>query len=120
MCRYFCIGFIDFILKRKSLLEYTNLFCTNEYKNNDKIVLKHFQENTSKLKCILMFAISIENLKKTKTSYTFQKTLSLSIVYSKCGHEYKKIFKKRESIEILKILFLINIIEEYQKIHNHV
>ena len=43
MCRYFCIGFIDFILKGKSLLEHTNLFSTNEYKNNDKIVLKHFQ-----------------------------------------------------------------------------
>ena len=26
MCRYFCIGFIDFMLKGKSLLEYTNLF----------------------------------------------------------------------------------------------
>ena len=24
MCRYFCIGFIDFILKGKSLLDYTN------------------------------------------------------------------------------------------------
>ena len=26
MCRYFCIGFIDFMLKDKSLLDYTNLF----------------------------------------------------------------------------------------------
>ena len=26
MCGHFCIGFIDFILKGKSLLEYTNLF----------------------------------------------------------------------------------------------
>ena len=30
MCEYFCIGFIDFMLKGKSLLEYTNLFCPNE------------------------------------------------------------------------------------------
>ena len=29
-CRYFCIGFIDFMLKDKSLLEYTNLFSPNE------------------------------------------------------------------------------------------
>ena len=56
---------------------------------------------------------------KSKISYIFQKTLSLSIVYSKCGHEYKKIFKEEESIEILKILGLINNIEEYQKIYNH-
>ena len=29
MCGYFCIGFIDFMLKGKSLLEYTNLFSPN-------------------------------------------------------------------------------------------
>ena len=43
MCGYFCIGFIDFILKGKSLLEYTNLFSSNDYEENDKIVLKYFQ-----------------------------------------------------------------------------
>ena len=43
MCGYFCIGFIDFMLKGKSLLEYTNLFSPNEYKKNDKVILKHFQ-----------------------------------------------------------------------------
>ena len=43
MCGYFCIGVIDFMLKGKSLLEYTNLFSPNEYKNNDKIILKYFQ-----------------------------------------------------------------------------
>ena len=32
--------------------------------------------------------------KKTKVSYIFKKTLSLSIVYSKCGLEYEKIFKE--------------------------
>ena len=26
MCRYFCIGFIDFMLARKTLTEFTNLF----------------------------------------------------------------------------------------------
>ena len=57
--------------------------------------------------------------KKSKISYIFQKTLILSIVYSKCGLEYKKIFKEEESIEVLKILGLINNIEEYQKIYNY-
>ena len=38
MCGYFCIGFVDFMLKGKSLLEYTNLFSPNEYKKNDKII----------------------------------------------------------------------------------
>ena len=43
MCGYFCIVFIDFMLKGKSLLEYTNLFSPNEYKKNDKMILKYFQ-----------------------------------------------------------------------------
>ena len=63
-----------------------------------------------------MFAINIEYLKKLK----YHMFLNLSIVYSKCGHEYEKIFKEEEeSIEILKILGLINNTEEYQKIYNH-
>ena len=43
MCGYFCFGFIDFILKGKSLLRYISLFSHNEYKNNDKVILKYFQ-----------------------------------------------------------------------------
>ena len=46
--------------------------------------------------------------------------LSLFIGYRQCGHEYEKVFKEEESIEILKILGLINNIEEHQKIYNHV
>ena len=41
MCGYFCIAFINFI-KGKRLLEYTNLLSPNEYKKNDKIILKYF------------------------------------------------------------------------------
>ena len=52
--------------------------------------------------------------------YIFKKKLSLSIAYSKCGHEYEKIFKEEESVEILKIFDLINYIGEYQKICNPV
>ena len=42
-CGYFCIRFIDFMLKVKSLLEYTKLFSPNNYEKNDKIILKYFQ-----------------------------------------------------------------------------
>ena len=41
MCEYFCSRFIDFMLKSKRLLEYINLFSPNEYKKNDKIILKY-------------------------------------------------------------------------------
>ena len=29
MCRYFCIGFIDFMLKSKSLIDNASLNCPN-------------------------------------------------------------------------------------------
>ena len=43
MCGYFCVGFINFMLKGKSLLEYTNLFSPNDYEKDDKIIWKYFQ-----------------------------------------------------------------------------
>ena len=39
---YFCSGFIDFMLKSKSLLDYTKLCSPNEYEKNNKILLKYF------------------------------------------------------------------------------
>ena len=35
MCRNFSIEVINFILKGKNLLDYTNLFFPNKYKNDD-------------------------------------------------------------------------------------
>ena len=43
ICEYFCIGFIDFLLKSKSLLNYTNLVSPNDYEKNDKIKLIYVQ-----------------------------------------------------------------------------
>ena len=45
MCGYFCIRFIDFMLKGRSLKskEYTSLFLPNEDEKNDKIIPKPFQ-----------------------------------------------------------------------------
>ena len=40
MCGYFYIEFIDFMLKRNSLLEFSSL---NKYEKNEKIILKYFQ-----------------------------------------------------------------------------
>ena len=45
MCRYFCIGFIDFMLKEKTLTEYTNVFSPNNFKKNDEIILNYFMDN---------------------------------------------------------------------------
>ena len=56
---------------------------------------------------------------KPKISYLLEKRLVLSIICSKCKHEDEKVFKEEESIVILKILGLINNIEEHQKTYNH-
>ena len=45
ICGHFCIGFIDFMLKGKTLTEFTNLFSSNNFKKNDDIVLKYFMNN---------------------------------------------------------------------------
>ena len=43
MCGYFYIGFINFMLKGKSLLDYTDLFSSNEPERSNKIILEYFQ-----------------------------------------------------------------------------
>ena len=48
MCRYFCIGCIDFMLARKTLTEFTNLFSPNNFKKNDDIILNYFMGNIYK------------------------------------------------------------------------
>ena len=42
MCKYFCIGFIDFMLAGKTLTEFTNLFSSNNFKKHDDIILNYF------------------------------------------------------------------------------
>ena len=39
MYGYFCIGFIDFMLKGKNLTDFTNLFSPNDFKKNDYVIL---------------------------------------------------------------------------------
>ena len=44
MCGYFCIGFIDFMFKGKTLTEYTNLFSPYDFKKNYDIILSYFKK----------------------------------------------------------------------------
>ena len=63
----------------------------------------------------MLLVVSIENLKNLKY-YTFnKKTLVLCRICSKCKNKEEKIFKEEESIEILKILGLI---EKYDSFKN--
>ena len=38
MCGYFCIEFINYMLKGKTLLDCTNLFSPNDFKKNDQVI----------------------------------------------------------------------------------
>ena len=43
MCGYFCIGFINYMLKGKTLLDYTNLLSPNDFKKNYQAIKKIFK-----------------------------------------------------------------------------
>ena len=45
ICGYFCIRFIDFMLKGETLTEFTKLSSPNNFKKNDGIILKYFMSN---------------------------------------------------------------------------
>ena len=44
MCGFYCIGFIEYVLVRKTSLDYTNLFSQNDNKKNDKIKYKYLKD----------------------------------------------------------------------------
>ena len=48
MYGYFCIEFIDFLLKGKSFPDFTNLFSPNDFKKNDDIILNYFKNGWTK------------------------------------------------------------------------
>ena len=43
MCGYFCIEFIKYMLKGKTLLDCTNLFSPNDFKKNDQVIKRIFK-----------------------------------------------------------------------------
>ena len=107
MCQYFCIGFIDFMLKGKNLHDYKNLFSFNAYKKNGKKDTKIFSI-TKKLKSLYcVICDKFRKFQKPKTSFPLEKTLVRPIICSKCKDEEEKIFKQEESIEVLNIFGLI-------------
>ena len=50
------------------------------------------------------FCIGFISFMLKKKKKNFRKALSLSIDYSKCGHEYDKVFKEEELNEIAKMV----------------
>ena len=44
ICGYFCMGFIDFMLARKTLIDYTTLFSPHDLDKKDQIILSYFED----------------------------------------------------------------------------
>ena len=78
------------------------------------MILKHYQQFLRSLKG-KKYCIVCGKFKKPKKSYILEKVLVLSVICSICGSKDEKMFKGKESVEILKILGLIKNIEKYQK-----
>ena len=49
-----------------------------------------------------------KKFEKPKISYLLEKTLVVSIIWSKCKNEDEKVFKEEQSIETLKFLCLFD------------
>ena len=103
MCWYVCIGFVDFMFKDKTLLEYTNLLSPKKYEKNDKIILKYFSI-TKKLFCVICG--EYRKFKNPKILYMFEKTLFLSFICNKSKIDDQKIsLRKRINWDIKNSYF---------------
>ena len=43
MCGYFCIGFINYMIRGEDLIDYTNLFSPSDFDKDDRIILRYFK-----------------------------------------------------------------------------
>ena len=44
MFGYFCIGFVDFMLAGKKMIDFTSMFSPYDFKINDNIILSYFKD----------------------------------------------------------------------------
>ena len=103
ICGYFCVGFIDFMLKDKSLFDYTNLFSPNDYEK----IKRRINRKGKMKKSYCVICGNYQKFEKPKISYILEKAMLFSTNCSKYENDYEKTFKEEESIEILKLLGLI-------------
>ena len=90
MCGYFCIGFIDLMIKDKSLLGYTNFFSPNSYEKKDKIFL--IIKKVKKLYCVICY--EYRKIEKPEISYLLEKALVPSII---CSKMYVRNYSKKKN-----------------------
>ena len=86
MSGYFCIGFIYYMFKGKSLTDYTNHFLPNNFKKNDDIILSYFLTNlflTKMVECNSIEPIehnSIDTSNLNNQHFRLNKSVKLKII----------------------------------------
>ena len=84
---------------RNLLLEYINLYSSNYYEKNDKVILKYFQQIPKKVKMKKIYCVvcgKYKKIKSPKIPYIFKGTLAFSIISSKYDSKDERIFKEEK------------------------
>ena len=97
MCGFCCFVFIEFILTGKTLLDNTNLFSPNNYKNNGQTDYKYFKDKYDKKRG--KPRIQTKKLEETKI-YPLEKIKHNNLM----SKNHKKMGKNLNYVENLLIL----------------
>ena len=85
MYGFCCIAFIEYMLARKSLLDYISFFSLNDFKKNDKIIKKFLKINISEE---TNFELRIRNTDETRVFLLDEKSIirheSISTMLNTC------------------------------------
>ena len=84
MCGYFCIEFINYMLKGKTLLDYTNLFSPNDFKKNDQVIKRIFKNEN----------LNVIELTNTANKYRLDEINKVRDYFNNEINERKYIIKK--------------------------
>ena len=96
MCGFGCIVFMEYMLAGKTLLDYTNLFSPNDYKKNDKIINKYFNDKYDRRN---KSRVQIKKIDET-SNYLLDEIQHNDLLSGK----YKKPYKYSNYVEHLLIL----------------
>ena len=103
-CGYYCIEFIDFMLKGKIFLIISIYFLLMIMKKKTKYIKTFSITKNAKILCCVICG---RYRRFQKVSYLLEKVISLFITCSKYKNEGEKLFREQEPIEIIKFFGLI-------------
>ena len=109
MCGYHCIEFINYMLKSKTLLDYTNLFSPNDFKKNDQVIKRMLKKmNNLELTDINNYRLNEINKVKDYFNDEINKRRGYKIIITLIKKtNYKRCEKKLIVYHVEKILKIL-------------